>query len=177
MTFVPASSHGNVLTPAAAAALAAGPPAVILGSSAAGVSHTGDTNDFLLASAAIPANTIGLGQVEVEILFTITNNGNNKTIRIRFGPANDLTGTAFYAFTTSGTAGLQGHARFANRSTNLQVNLVTGASSGYGTVASPASTMAIDTTAQTFVVIDAQLANAADTVKLESYFVRLIPAV
>lgn len=175
MTYIPASSHGNVLTPAAAAALALGPPAVVLGAQSVGWSHTGDTAETKLASVAIPANAIGLGQIDVEVYFSVNNNADAKTVRIRFGAANDLTGTTVLSANIANATTWQSKVRMGNAGTSSQVFFP--GSSVYSTSTNTAGASAIDTTAQTFVVFSGQLATGTDTVTLLSYRVLLVPPV
>lgn len=150
----------------------------VLGAGAAGWTKTGDLLETKLVSVAIPANTIGLGQIEIETFFSYPNNGNSKTLRVYFSATNDLAGTGFLVVGTTTTTQQQSHLRIANRTTASQVGFASGASGGgWGQATAALTTATVDTTAQTFVVISGQVGNVADTLKLEAYLVRLIPAV
>lgn len=149
----------------------------VLATSAVAVAHTGDTAEFAFASIAIPPNAIGLGQLEVYVLWTMTLSANNKSLRVRFGAANDFTGTSYSSVTTNSIATAQGSCRIANRTTASQVGLGTGSFVGFSTAAGGAITSAIDTTGTTFLVVSGTLANAGETITMESYLVKLVPGV
>lgn len=143
-------------------------PVQVLGQSAVAVSHTGNTTETTLATITIPAGAMGAnGQVEIQTIFTYTNNANTKTIRHRFGG----TQYAGSAATTTGYTPL--HSRIANRgATNSQYG---NGNSGFVAATGAGVTSAVDTTAAVDITLTAQLGNAADTITLESYHVVLWP--
>jgi hypothetical protein len=148
------------------AAVPVGAPYVLCQSGEA-VSHTGSTTETALATCTIPAGAMGTsGCLDINAYFTYTNSGNTKTVRARFsGAAGSIYGTAG-ATTNAGT-----------RFVGLTICNRNAADSQVGTngatFAWPAITSAVDTTAVTTVVLTGALANAGDTVSLESYSVKL----
>jgi hypothetical protein len=149
------------------AAVPVGAPYLVCQSAAPGMSHTGSTTETTLATCAIPAGAMGAnGCLEVDAYFTYTNSVSTKTIRARFsGAAGSIYGTAG-ATTNAGTrfVGLM----ICNRNAADSQVGTNGASYGW-----PPITSAADTTAATTLVLTGHLANAADTVSLESYSVKL----
>lgn len=141
-----------------------------LAQSAVAVPHTGDTTETVLATVVIPAGAMGPnGQVEIETLWSMPNNANNKTVKIKFGA------TAVQTIVLTTVLSAQYRARVSNRgATNSQVAAST-AISGLGSIAAAAITPAIDTTAAVAITILGTVANAADTITLESYIVKLFP--
>lgn len=144
---------------------------IVLARSAVAVPHTGDTDETVLATVTIPAGAMGLnGIIVFNALFSNNNSGNNKISRVRFS---GISGTV-YSSTTQTTSLSNRHVsgRIANRNAaNSQV----GHSNSTNFVAAvAAATSTADTTAATTLVFTGQLANAADTITLESYSVELV---
>ncbi len=142
------------------------------------LSHTGNTNETVLATVAVPANSMGAnGVLRVRSVWTVTNNANNKTRRIRFGAAGAGTGgTVALGFASASTGSAQHFTQIQNRAaTNSQAGMQTGAGSGgFAEASTGATTLAIDTTAATELAITGQLASGADTITLEIYSVELL---
>lgn len=142
-------------------------------SGAAGSALTGTTAETVLATLTVPGYVLGAnGSLDVDALWTMTNNANAKTLRARLG---GLAGWAFWSqsITTFNTA--RGAGRMQNR--NSPLSQVSFAGVSFGGQASPVLTATVDTTASQTVVITGQLANAADSLTLESYTVRITPGV
>ena len=142
----------------------------VLAASAAASSHTGDTNETTLATITVPAAAMGAnGYVVIESLWTVTNSGNNKIVRTKFGATTMMSAT----FTTEAT--YNNLVRIANRNaTNSQVSSTTTVGSGgWGQSTSATNTAAIDTTASVSITLTGQLANTGETITLESYVARL----
>lgn len=147
----------------------------VLGSSIVAIAHTGTTAETKLASVAVNATALGSnGTLQIVCTWSNTNNANNKTGRVRFGAADNLTGTAYMQFTNTTNVLLRDTRHIANvNATNSQKSdmalgqFYTGA--GAGTLV----TSLIDTTAVSYVVFSAELANAGDTLTLEYYRVTL----
>lgn len=142
----------------------------VLAQSAVAASHTGNLLETTLATITVPAGAMGAnGQVEIWALFSVTNNANVKTPRIRLG------GSAFYSASLASTASAQCIVRIANRNAaNSQVSFA-GVVSGIGSSSSAVATGAIDTSAAVSITITGQLAVATDTITLESYIVKVYP--
>lgn len=146
----------------------------VLGKSATGPSHTGNTTETTLATITVPAGAMGPnGQIEIEALWTITGSVNAKTLRARLG---GLAGTAYLAAVTSVAANIvaQTHTRIANRNNAAsQVAYPAASATGFGLTTVPVTTGAINTALAQDIVLTAQLANAGESITLDSYLVRI----
>lgn len=148
----------------------------LLAQSAVAVSHTGDTNEAVLATIAVPANAIGKnGQLSVRALFSYTNSANNKTASMRYGAAGSgLSGTLAAQSIVTTTSQFQTLSGIYNRNaTNSQLVPATNWQFSFVASGTAVKTLAIDTTAATEINLTGQLALAAETVTLECYQVLL----
>lgn len=176
-----AVSHGGTGgTTQNAAALGLG-GCYVLDQSAVGWSVTGTTSETVLKTVTIPANAIGAnGFVTEESVWTVTNDANNKTPKVRYGASGSGTGgTALWtaAFTTTQT--LHDLRKFANRNaTNSQVAFTGNANAGnggWGAATVAAVTTSVDTTAASEINFTGTLANTGDTMTLEAYQITVCP--
>lgn len=137
---------------------------------APGASLTGTTAETTLATITIPAGVMGPnGQVEVEVLFTVTGSTNAKTPRVKFG------GTAFYApaITAAATLSVSGLVRISNKaSVSSQIGFSAAANAGFGGGTTASVTAAVNTASTITLLITGQLASSGETMVLESYAVR-----
>lgn len=151
---------------------------IILGCSGSAVALTGTASETILATIPIAAGALGLnGAVRVTAYFSMTNNANNKTPRIRFGASGAGTsGASIQGPTLASIAGYRTQGEIHNRaSVSSQVYSPAGLGSGgwsSSTGVNPA-TAAIDTGAATEIAITGQLANTGDTLTLEYYLVEV----
>lgn len=142
----------------------------VLDASAVAASHTGDTAETTLATFTLPGGAMGPnGFLRISTLWSHTNSGSNKTMRVRLG---GLSGTAFQASAAT-TANVTSNQRtIQNRnSAALQVAQSAASPNGFGTTgggATPA-TGAIDTSTDQSVVISGQLSSSGESVTLESW--------
>jgi hypothetical protein len=146
----------------------------VLAASAVGVSHTGDTSETALATVQVPANMMGAnGILRVTTLWTITNSGNNKTLRARLG---GIAGTAFLGATFTTSASVHDQRLIRNRNAaNSQVGFAAiNGTGGWGVSSGAVATGAVDTAANQDLVITGQLASAGETITLEAYLVELL---
>jgi hypothetical protein len=152
-------------TPAVARLLAA--------SAATGMSHTGNTNETALATISVSPPGPN-GGIEVRTVWSYTNSGNNKTLRVRLG---GIGGTAYLALVPTTTTTLSDSRRIRNRNSNSsQVGSFSAANSGgFNTSSAAVVTSSTDWSAAVDLVISAQLASAGETITLESYEVWLLP--
>jgi hypothetical protein len=149
-------------------------PAIrILGASAVAVPLTGGTSETTLATISVPAGAMGAnGILQIRTLWSMTNNANNKTCRVRFSGA---AGTQFIAAVLPSAASAQNLCIIQNRnSQSSQVGHTSGTFNTFNFNTGAITTASVDTSAATTIVISGQLASAADTVTLESYHVELI---
>lgn len=145
----------------------------ILAASAVAVSHTGNTNETVLATINIPAGAMGTnGIIRITYDWTIPSSANNKTLRARLGGIGGtaVTGTAF---TT--VANAFHRTTIANRNSASSQWSSTDRSRGTDGVSTyEIATATIDTSAAQTLVLTGQLASAAETITLESYLAELI---
>lgn len=144
----------------------------VLASSGESLSGAADTNENVLATVAVPANAMGAnGTLRVTTHWTVNNNGNAKTVRVRFSGAS---GTEFLSASIANTVNFKHQLTITNRNdTSAQIGspvILT----AFGISANAAITAAVDTTAATTVVFSAQKGNGADTMTLNHYSVELI---
>lgn len=143
----------------------------VIGASGVKVDRTGDTNETVMATIAIPAGALGAnGILRISTAWSCTNNANNKTARLRLG---GIGGTALMApvLTTSG-AYIQRTVHNRNSQSSQIISL--GASSVNSFSTGTPATAAVDTSAALYVVITGQLATGTDTLSLESYLVEIL---
>lgn len=130
----------------------------------------GDTVENVLATIPIPAGAIGPnGSVEVDTLWSMTNNANVKTGRVRLG---GVGGPGIGSVTLTSFASARVLSKFWNRNAeNAQTFFLGG--SGVGTSGTALGTAAVDTSVARDLVITGQKATAGDVLALEAYEVRL----
>lgn len=147
----------------------------IIRSTGAASSVSSGTGETQLGSVTIPANFVGAnGKLRISTLWSFTNNGNNKTLRVRLGGA---AGTMYMGVTVTTTATHQWLTTIhANNATNAQKGYSSSAAVYTATTAALV-TSAIDLTASTTLYFSGQTANSGDTITLEGYSVEFIPGV
>ena len=146
----------------------------VIAQSAAPLSITATTAESILATVNVPANAMGPnGRLRVSTVWSVTNNANNKNLKVRYSGA---AGTQFLNHSAASTLTIIAIHLIANRNaTNSQVGTLTSGAIGSGS--SAVITASVDTTAATSLVFSVQLAVSTDTATLESYLVELIPGV
>lgn len=147
---------------------------IILAQSAVAITSPADTNENTLATITVPANAMGPnGRIRVWETWTVNNNANVKTRRTKIGGAS---GSVFNSANIASTVSQSCVSWIANvNNTAVQSGTAPGSSSGIGSSSSANDTAAVDTTAETTIVITAQKATGSDTMTLENYLVELIP--
>lgn len=145
----------------------------IAAKSAVAVTAPADTAENILATITIPANALGAnGGLRLKARLTCTNNANVKTIRVRY---TGITGTQHYLEAyTSRTQGEFTLYVFNRNATNSQMSSYSGTLSTAGAVVAGGTTSAVDTTAETTLVITATKATGTDTITLEMYSCELL---
>lgn len=145
----------------------------VLANSAVAVNSTNTATEETLATIAVPANAMGAnGWFEVTCGWSVTNNANAKTARIRFG------GTEYLASSLASTAQNNQFRIIMNRgATNSQIGISSSTRPEvYGTASSNAMvTSAHDTTSSQNITITSQKATGTDSMTLEWYIVKLYP--
>ena len=118
---------------------------------------TGTTAETTLLTITIPADLMGkIGRLNLLSFFALTNNANNKTLRAKIG---------------ANTLNVAGAASLAATGFNfwlLNLNSATAQRNNYST------SFAIDTTVSMDLIITGQLANAADSMTLNTLSLELI---
>lgn len=138
----------------------------------AGSAHTGTTDETLLASVTIPASALRTnGELAYDVLWTMTNGADDKTLRVRLGTAAGVAGTAFTARVVTTNAGgrLSGRIKWRN-SQSAQVGQpagISGVSESTGSVV----TGTLDGSAALVLSITGQLENAANSMTIQAYSV------
>lgn len=161
--YVQCDANGRLVTNAAGFSL--------LAKSGVASSHTGDTNESILATITIPANTIGAnGVLRVTSFWSMPSSANNKTLRHRLG---GIGGTAVFSTVVTTVANMRVESTtIAANATNAQ-NTISYAPRGTDQLvtANTVTTSALDmTTSQTLVITD-QNASAGETVTLIGFVV------
>lgn len=134
------------------------------------LSWTGDTAENVLLTVDVPP--MGKNSyLDFSSLWSVTNNANNKIVRVRLGGAS---GTVLMQWTATTIATIIDiNRKTLNRgATNSQIS--SNALSFVGTSTGNPLTSSIETNAGTTLVFTVQLANAADTASLEYAVVNLV---
>lgn len=143
----------------------------VLAASAVGVSHTGDTSEQVLATITMPGGAMGPnGALRITSIFGHTGSANSKTLRFRLG---GVSGAEVMTLTATTTSGVMTQRLVQNRNSQaLQVGGPALASNAFGLAGAP-MTAAVDMSTDQTIVISGQLANASETITLESYLVEV----
>jgi hypothetical protein len=139
----------------------------VLASSAVAVPLTGTTATTPLATIAIPANRMGLnGYFVVSTVWSCTNNANRKSYLLQFG-------TTVSDIDLANSASYSDQRTIQNRN-SASSQVIFAGTGGFGTSTTALSTAAQNTTTSINLIINGDLANAGDTMTLESYRVELV---
>ncbi len=142
------------------------------GPSSAAVALTGTTSETSLNSIIIPGGLLGpTGLLRVTALYSTTGSASNKTIKMMFGGAFD-----FAAGMTVSTAGAFSFLKLRtvqNTGDNRQVYFQSWGETGSNGAANGIG--AVNTKLDQLLDFRAILANAADTITLESWLVEVFP--
>jgi len=136
---------------------------------AAAVSVTGTTAETTLLSFTVKGGLVGAnGKMKIWPLLSMTNNVNGKTIRLK------MDGNVIYG----NTRVLESHIQFLtvvrNTSSQSSQKLSAGITVGLGTSTAAITTLAVDTSADFNISVTGQLANAADSITLDGFFLEII---
>jgi hypothetical protein len=133
------------------------------------VALTGTTSETTLLTVNIPASLIGAsGKVKMYPLYSMTNNANSKLLRVKLGGS-----MAFYA-AVSNSAHSSALVIIRNIGSESVQKSSTSVVSGLGNIGTALNTLAIDTSAATTITVTGQLANSADTMTLEGFFMEIV---
>lgn len=140
-----------------------------LAQSGATVSCDATTNENVLGTYTMPANTMGANDIiDIDALWSYTNSANTKTLSLKFG------GTAFnsVAVTTSARNQTKAIIRAAN-STSSQVGTALAVASPYQAATAAAITAAVDTTAPVTIEVTGTKASAGETLSLLGFSITI----
>lgn len=151
----------------AAQALRAG---MVLGQSAVAALHTGTTGEVTFATIPVPAGLLGAnGQLVIETLWSVNNNANAKTPRIRLG------GIAIRSPSLTTAVSFNDRCRIANRNSAASQIIQGNSATVFGATTAAAIPATIDTSAAIDITLTGQLTNAGDSITLESWLVLAYP--
>lgn len=140
----------------------------VLASSAVAVSHTGSTTETTLATITVPAGAIGAnGALRVTMVWSYTNSANTKTARLRLG------GTSFLVFNATTTSSVRIENQIHNVNSEASQKGWVNSGTAFGSSTGTIVTASIDTTTAQDITFRGALANAGETITLESYLIEL----
>ena len=129
---------------------------------------TGTTLETTLLTVNIPAGLIGIsGKVKMYPLYSMTNNANNKSLRIKLG------GSTAFSTTVSNSSQSSALVIIRNIGSESVQKSSTSVVSGLGNIGTALATLAIDTSVATTITITGQLAVGTDTMTLEGFFMEI----
>jgi len=135
----------------------------------AAVALTGTTSETTLLTVNIPASLIGAsGKVKMYPLYSMTNNANAKSLRVKLGGS-----MAFYT-AVSNSSHSSALVIIRNIGSESVQKSSTSVVSGLGNIGVALTTLAIDTSVATTITVTGQLANSADTMTLEGFFMEIV---
>lgn len=137
-------------------------------------SITGTGTETILATIAIPPNTIGAnGQIRIRSYWTTTNNADTKTLRIRLGTTGITASQIMLSsITTFGSPMILTDLQNLN-ATNSQNDFSEGSRGTDGLVTTVLTTSAVDMTASQNIYITGQLGTTTDTITLTGYSIEV----
>lgn len=141
-------------------------------------SHTGNTNNTLLKSCLIPANTLSSGKVLRIIVYNqATGTAGTKTIRVYFNTSAAIGGASIIALAQMAAGGLSLDIwRDGLISTGSYLGIVTGSSqvTSFANLTAAKVATSVNWTVDQYLVIAGQLANSGDTVTCNGYVIEII---
>ena len=134
------------------------------------VSLTGTQSEAVMFDVAMPANVLGpVGMLRITTQWTMTNNANAKTPRVRWGlTANSVVGNSIAAISGVASVSVQ-QMQSITRNTNAtgsQTTFNVGSANLYGTSTFAISAETVDTTQATHLTVTGLLAVSTDTLTL-----------
>lgn len=129
----------------------------------------GATTETNIANIRIPGGSMGpTGAIELKCLWTYPNSANNKTLTVRFNPTSGTTagGVLHGTFSVTTSALTQTVIIIRNTAVNSQVFWPLTPVTPFGNNPGGIGTLALDTTADTYLNINAITASGAETITL-----------
>lgn len=138
----------------------------------AGFTHTGNTNETSLHSWSMPSNTVVAGDlIRIIAYLRMTNNGNNKTYRVKFGAVPVI--FTQISFTTSDAAKYQTDIIVRSSTSQLTCQSLGNSNGGWST-SSGYNTATENTTGSITIDLTGQLAIGTDTITLEAVTIEVL---
>ena len=135
----------------------------------ASVALTGTTSETTLLTVNIPAGLIGVsGKVKMYPLYSMTNNANNKTLRVKLG------GSTAYSIVVASSSQSSALVIIRNIGSESVQKSSTAVVAGLGNNSAALTSLAINTSVATTITVTGQLANSADTMTLEGFFMEIV---
>ncbi len=132
------------------------------------VALTGTTSETTLLTVNIPAGLIGIsGKVKMYPLYSMTNNANNKTLRVKLG------GSTAYSIVVASSSQSSALVIIRNMGSEAVQKSSTSVVTGLGNNSATLTSLTVDTSAATTITVTGQLANSADTMTLEGFFMEV----
>lgn len=144
--------------------------AFVLYSNLTTTSLTGTTTETTLATIPIKGGVLGEnGKIRFYILGTVTNNANNKILRIKH------TATSLWQMAYTTAVGITSQILFLNKnSESSQVTSLFNSTGLTATTATAVTPSTIDTSADFSLTITGQLANSADSISVTAIFAEIM---
>jgi hypothetical protein len=140
------------------------------------LSGTGTTNEQVIQTITIPANTLNVGDIiRLGVYYSFSGNGGTKAPRVRLGN-NTIIGSALYQPAALGATVNSCQAEvlaIVTSSTNLRT-AASSTVSGFGSGTGALTNNTIDLTAAIDFSINIQKATAGDTAILEFFFIEIL---
>lgn len=132
---------------------------------------TGTTDETSVYQLTIPANSMGAtGSLRISLLWSMTNDASNKSLRVKFGNATPLT----LVTTTSSIVSMAAQVTIQNMGATNSQEAHASIASSLTSTQTALVTAAMDTTVDQLLEITLQLADGTDTASLRRVLVELI---
>jgi hypothetical protein len=139
------------------------------------VSHTGNTNETILLTIPVAANSMGVNsQIALQLGVSGTVNSNNKTYKVYFGPTGSGLGGTLVATSVMTTSPDGNGTWFIGNRGSLTSQVATGTLSGAFT-SSNSITSSVNTLNSCEINISGQLATSTDTIAIDLVNAQLMP--
>ena len=135
----------------------------------AAVSLTGTTSETTLASFTVNGGLMGAkGKLRIWPLLSMINNANGKTLKLK------MDGNVIYGNTRTNETHIQFVSIVRNTNSESSQKIGTGVTAGLGVSSAAIVTLSVDTSVDFTISMTGQLANAADTLTLEGFFMEIV---
>jgi hypothetical protein len=129
----------------------------------------GATTETNIASIRVPGGSMGpVGAIDLKCLWSYPNSANNKTLLVRFtnAPGSIGGGVISGSLVVTTTVASQTEIIIRNIAVNSQVSWIAAPTTPFGSAGTAPATLALDTSADTYLNINAITASGAETITL-----------